>query len=157
MALPVDIHITFQEGRGFAVAVNGAETDTTGMNEGAILWGVVQYLFENTPGDERVRAMRASVLQVAGNFLLLHDPVLQPQMVQPQQREFRRSDLSIQQQIVECPAPDHDCCICMQSGGGQWVRLHSCNHTFHADCIESWLVYKRHNNCPICRHDCTLH
>ncbi len=76
MAQPVDIHVTYRQGRGFNVVVNGTVENTVGMNEGTVLWGVVQYLFKNTPGDEQVRALRASVLRVAGNFLLANDPAV---------------------------------------------------------------------------------
>ena len=40
------------------------------------------------------------------------------------------------------------------------VQLRRCRcpgaHIFHSQCIENWLVFKQHNNCPLCRHDCTF-
>ncbi len=28
-------------------------------------------------------------------------------------------------------------------------------HSFCAECVENWLVYKKHDSCPVCRHNCT--
>jgi hypothetical protein len=29
------------------------------------------------------------------------------------------------------------------------------HHTFCAECIENWLVYTKHDSCPVCCHNCT--
>ncbi|XP_057440609.1 RING-H2 finger protein ATL32-like [Lotus japonicus] len=47
---------------------------------------------------------------------------------------------------------DHsECYICLgEWEDGEQVRLFpSCNHAFHASCIEAW--FKIHANCPVCR------
>jgi len=52
-------------------------------------------------------------------------------------------------------------CVCIFSQrkihASMQIRQVRCpgNHNFCGECIESWLVYKQQNNCPICRHDCT--
>jgi hypothetical protein len=33
---------------------------------------------------------------------------------------------------------------------GEHVRMLSCGHVFHADCIKLWLV-ERHAICPMCK------
>ena len=49
--------------------------------------------------------------------------------------------------------PEHDCCICTNSGAK--FRL-SCGHHFHRRCIDKWSnrCFKRHGkepHCPLCR------
>ncbi len=31
------------------------------------------------------------------------------------------------------------------------IRMLSCVHSFHTDCIDSWLV--KSSKCPVCKHD----
>ncbi|KAL0906246.1 hypothetical protein M5K25_024723 [Dendrobium thyrsiflorum] len=47
--------------------------------------------------------------------------------------------------LTECP-------ICLvEFTDGEKVRvLPSCNHSFHVQCIDTWLSF--HSSCPICRH-----
>lgn len=46
-----------------------------------------------------------------------------------------------------------ECSICMGEFqvGTIVKKLPPCNHTFHCDCIDSWL--RLHNTCPICRSE----
>lgn len=43
------------------------------------------------------------------------------------------------------------CCVCVNElkVGDEMTLLEKCAHTFHSNCISSWL--KRSNQCPICR------
>ncbi|XP_039769017.1 E3 ubiquitin-protein ligase ZSWIM2 isoform X2 [Ornithorhynchus anatinus] len=46
-------------------------------------------------------------------------------------------------------SPGHQCRLCLKSFClGQEVRLLPCNHKFHRECIDSWLLHKC-NSCPI--------
>ena len=47
---------------------------------------------------------------------------------------------------------DHECCrICLvEYENGDQIRILPCNHEFHKDCIDSWLV--KNSSCPACRH-----
>lgn len=54
------------------------------------------------------------------------------------------------------PVPT-DCPICLaEFAEGEKVRvLPNCNHRFHLECIDAWLV--SHSSCPLCRHSLNLH
>jgi E3 ubiquitin-protein ligase ATL10/75/76/77/78 len=54
------------------------------------------------------------------------------------------------------PVPT-DCPICLaEFAEGQKIRvLPRCNHGFHVECIDKWLVC--HSSCPMCRHCLILH
>jgi len=54
------------------------------------------------------------------------------------------------------PVPT-DCPICLaEFADGEKVRvLPNCNHRFHLECIDAWLV--SHSSCPLCRHSLILH
>ncbi|KAF8090365.1 hypothetical protein N665_0478s0025 [Sinapis alba] len=45
-----------------------------------------------------------------------------------------------------------ECVVCLSKleDGDKARLLPTCNHWFHADCIETWL--KLHSSCPICRN-----
>ena len=44
-----------------------------------------------------------------------------------------------------------ECAICLEPyQQGDWVRTIPCFHTFHRQCIDSWLANKA--ECPICKH-----
>ncbi|KAI8026837.1 RING-H2 finger protein ATL48 [Camellia lanceoleosa] len=47
--------------------------------------------------------------------------------------------------------PEMDCAVCLESfkKGDLCKLLPICKHTFHAQCIDSWLI--KTPNCPICR------
>lgn len=44
-----------------------------------------------------------------------------------------------------------DCAVCLDGfkSGDKCRLLPVCNHSFHADCVDEWLV--KNPNCPICR------
>ncbi|KAK7305893.1 hypothetical protein VNO77_43805 [Canavalia gladiata] len=44
-----------------------------------------------------------------------------------------------------------ECCICLgEFRDGEKVKvLPGCDHFFHCDCVDKWLVH--HSNCPLCR------
>lgn len=46
---------------------------------------------------------------------------------------------------------DVECVVCLSNlvDGDKARLLPSCNHWFHADCIDSW--FRSHSTCPICR------
>ncbi|XP_057967116.1 RING-H2 finger protein ATL56 [Malania oleifera] len=54
---------------------------------------------------------------------------------------------------VACAAPERadDCVVCLSAlRDGEWCRvLPGCNHIFHADCVDKWLI--KVPFCPICR------
>jgi E3 ubiquitin-protein ligase ATL10/75/76/77/78 len=54
------------------------------------------------------------------------------------------------------PVPT-DCPICLaEFAEGEKVRiLPNCNHGFHLECIDIWLVLQ--SSCPVCRHSLNLH
>jgi len=46
------------------------------------------------------------------------------------------------------------CAVCLDSFvSGDLVRQLPCQHDFHRDCIDVWLL-ERSSRCPICRYDC---
>jgi len=55
------------------------------------------------------------------------------------------------------PGVATDCPICLgEFVEGEKVRvLPECNHGFHLECIDEWLV--SHSSCPMCRHSLNLH
>ncbi|KAF8052479.1 hypothetical protein N665_1555s0004 [Sinapis alba] len=46
----------------------------------------------------------------------------------------------------------HECVVCLSelADGDKARVLPTCNHWFHADCIESW--FQSHSTCPVCRN-----
>lgn len=46
---------------------------------------------------------------------------------------------------------DEQCSICLSSlqEGEQTIRLQSCKHVYHANCLKQWLSHG--NQCPVCR------
>jgi hypothetical protein len=46
-----------------------------------------------------------------------------------------------------------DCAVCLEAfEAGDWCRqLPRCEHSFHAECVDSWL--RKSSACPVCRAD----
>ncbi|PUZ60863.1 hypothetical protein GQ55_4G201800 [Panicum hallii var. hallii] len=46
-----------------------------------------------------------------------------------------------------------DCAVCLEAfePGDRCRRLPRCDHSFHAECVDSWL--KKSGACPVCRAD----
>ncbi|XP_029955324.1 E3 ubiquitin-protein ligase RNF128-like [Salarias fasciatus] len=60
-------------------------------------------------------------------------------------RTLKRSD-------EETSSDTHMCAVCIESyKEGDVVTVLTCNHIFHKDCIEPWLLDKR--TCPMCKCD----
>eukprot|EP00603_Paraphysomonas_imperforata_P015702 CAMPEP_0114468794 /NCGR_PEP_ID=MMETSP0104-20121206/10372_1 /TAXON_ID=37642 ORGANISM="Paraphysomonas imperforata, Strain PA2" /NCGR_SAMPLE_ID=MMETSP0104 /ASSEMBLY_ACC=CAM_ASM_000202 /LENGTH=340 /DNA_ID=CAMNT_0001642403 /DNA_START=9 /DNA_END=1031 /DNA_ORIENTATION=+ len=62
------------------------------------------------------------------------------------------SSLSPTNIIFKCDELPRDCSVCQDNMtvGDNVLRL-SCCHTFHSECIMTWL--HKHNNCPMCRYE----
>lgn len=47
---------------------------------------------------------------------------------------------------------NNSCPICLENFEEQvQIKLLPCNHGFHSDCIDPWIVQKNNDTCPICR------
>ena len=55
---------------------------------------------------------------------------------------------SQQQPINICIDEQKECCICMDKNTQEWVET-PCVHSFHRECLNSWIQTNR--TCPICR------
>lgn len=66
------------------------------------------------------------------------------------QQEFASS---ITEQVVSSSDNFEDCSICKESinVGDNIIKLNSCNHIFHKNCIEPWVFSSNRTNCPLCR------
>jgi hypothetical protein len=52
----------------------------------------------------------------------------------------------------ETPEATRECAVCTEEyAAGDFVLPLPCRHTFHKDCVMTWL--KDHNTCPTCRHE----
>ena len=46
-----------------------------------------------------------------------------------------------------------DCSICLAHSSKHQVTLDKCGHSFHYDCLKSWITEKKRPTCPLCRKD----
>lgn len=54
--------------------------------------------------------------------------------------------------VVPHEGEDQQCAICLNDiTNGQEVTKLSCDHVFHADCVQTW--FRRSTSCPVCRTD----
>ncbi|KAI7822280.1 hypothetical protein BX661DRAFT_187620 [Kickxella alabastrina] len=68
------------------------------------------------------------------------------------QEQQQRKSFEIEHDNLRYASPE--CSICLVSYEAEdLVRALSCNHTYHADCIDVWLT-ERSARCPICKMDC---
>lgn len=52
--------------------------------------------------------------------------------------------------VVAYEGDDHQCAICLNDiTSGQNMTKLSCDHMFHADCVQTW--FRRSTSCPVCR------
>ncbi|KAL6959962.1 RING-type E3 ubiquitin transferase, partial [Sarracenia purpurea var. burkii] len=66
---------------------------------------------------------------------------------------FRRQrNDSLTTKVGEVDQPEEiDCAVCLcPVSPGEKFRLLTCNHGFHAQCIEAWL--RASSTCPLCRN-----
>jgi hypothetical protein len=75
-----------------------------------------------------------------------NDKVLfESKMVKKKFKEFKESDNN----SLICLT----CSICIDViQDNQYVKILNCKHSFHNNCINTWLK-KDHHNCPLCRKD----
>jgi hypothetical protein len=134
---PLDIRVTAHPERGLVVSVEGTELNTAGMENSAVLWGVVSYIVNRLPDDGHMDDLRIAAAQMTEYFRRIAAPV----------RTRQRAEIA--EGLVECQPPPHDCPICFEphSDGAQWVTLRNCGHCFHFDCISGW----EQLTCPLCR------
>ena len=67
-------------------------------------------------------------------------------------RKFNLKAMSVTVHCTDSPFAGMDCTICLvELMEGERLRiLPECCHSFHADCIDAWLV--SNGSCPSCRH-----
>ncbi|KAK7275123.1 hypothetical protein RIF29_16230 [Crotalaria pallida] len=47
---------------------------------------------------------------------------------------------------------DVDCAVCLcKIGEGDEIRVLRCDHLFHKECLDKWVVGFKNANCPLCR------
>lgn len=80
------------------------------------------------------------------------EETFQQQQVKPR---FSVEDLG---EGIICEGPhSHECAICLEDmPPGTKVRILPCRHSFHEDCIVSWLNEGKHI-CPLCKFDLSQH
>jgi ankyrin repeat protein len=99
----------------------------------------------------RHQAVVARLLQVPGIEVPAHNAETQPRAVQPAAPAPSSSSAV---NPVPVAAVD-DCTICQGSLNTGIRRTLACNHIFHQECINRWVVVEGHNNCPLCRRPVT--
>ncbi len=58
----------------------------------------------------------------------------------------------IQQLFPEYVSHEHHSCpICMETMNNKQTRKMTCNHQYHKQCLDKWLIRYRKVNCPVCR------
>ena len=57
----------------------------------------------------------------------------------------------IRSSLEEVDGSQGNCAICQESITSNGSRIRQCGHTYHRDCIRSWLTMSV--GCPICRRD----
>jgi hypothetical protein len=63
---------------------------------------------------------------------------------------YNVSEISEISETQETRETQNTCPICLDTVSGLCRKL-SCEHTFHAICIDSWVLKAAHSTCPLCR------
>jgi hypothetical protein len=97
----------------------------------------VFFLAESIPDPEQTAQLRARV-----SAILISDiPVV----------KYNKDEMEKGQDDTES-SEGIDCAVCLDTlDEGDEVRKLSCNHLFHKECIDPWLL--DHHNCPLCKDD----
>jgi len=53
--------------------------------------------------------------------------------------------------LEDMETPSGNCAICQDAIVSSGSRIRQCGHTYHRECINSWLTMSV--RCPVCRHD----
>jgi hypothetical protein len=138
MARPLDIRIAFQPGTGFMAIGGGQVLNMANLGSDAGGWTAALVLTAQPSSNGNVH------MEVQMNGAVNANP----------KPERELADLFLQQQMEGCapPTDGSECCFCLGSQPEQvWVKLRTCEHTFHRHCIEPW----PNPICPLCRGDLT--
>ena len=144
MAQPFDIRVTAYPDRGLVVTVEGTELHTAGMENSAVLWGIVSYIVNRMPDDGHMDDLRITAAQMTEHFR-------RQAAIEPDRTRQREEELA--EGLADCPPPPYECAICLEphSDGAQWVALRNCGHCFHPSYIAGW----EFTTCPLCRNGYT--
>jgi hypothetical protein len=146
MAQPLDIRVVFLPERGFIVEIDGREIITSGMGSDEVVWNVVLYLTNHLPSESgNMEQLQRAAIQMTMQ--------LQNGRINANPRPERElANLFILRQMENCapPTDGSECSFCLRSDPGQqWVKMRTCEHTFHRSCIEPWETPR----CPNCNGD----
>lgn len=109
-----------------------------------------------------IRSILAALALLSGSFLLvllglrlyLHCVHRRPERKE-RKAKMTQEDVESRFPVVTCAAPSEETCVICLSNieEGDECRVTQCGHTFHADCLLSWWMYKPRRNlrCPMCR------
>ncbi|CAL1406266.1 unnamed protein product [Linum trigynum] len=101
--------------------------------------------------EEHVMRVNSGVLISASDRVSIIDAV-----ARRASREWGRALVSklsnalVKVETSPTPSSGGECSICLAPKANSVVRLPSCVHTFHRDCLLQWLIHHT-PNCPLCR------
>ena len=85
------------------------------------------------------------VINIPANFM---DTFSEPVPVVPTSAQILQNVETIDMSI---PSTQMQCAICQDNIMHTASRIRQCGHTYHSDCLTSWLSMSV--RCPVCRHD----
>ena len=89
------------------------------------------------------------VINVPANFMDgIANNFAEPVPVIPTSAQILQNVESIE---IGIPATQMQCAICQDNILNTGSRIRQCGHTYHSDCLTSWLSMSV--RCPVCRHD----
>ncbi len=94
MAQPLDIRVTAFPDRGLVVTVEGTELHTAGMENSAVLWGIVSYIVNHLPDDGHMDDLRITAAQITEHFR-------RQAAIVPDRTRQREEELA--EGLAECP------------------------------------------------------